>query len=77
MKVIWRMEVITIKDTGNEAMMPAPEDRSPASTDVSKKRPAMSSVNQPSDHAARVGCILFFHHQEHDRGNGKQRQQDR
>ena len=36
MKVIWRIEVTTMSDTGNEAIMPAREDRSPISSGVLK-----------------------------------------
>jgi hypothetical protein len=46
--VICRIDVTTVNDTGNEAIIPAAEDRKPTSIDVSKKKPAMISVkSQP------------------------------
>ena len=45
MKVICKIEVTTIRDTGKEAMIPAAEERRPTSTEVLKKRSAMTRVS--------------------------------
>jgi len=48
MKLIWNIEVRTIKETGKEAMMPAAEDLSPTSRVVLKEKYAMPIVkNNP------------------------------
>lgn len=48
MNVICRIEVTTISETGNDAMMPAIEDLSPTSREVLKNSHAIASVaSQP------------------------------
>jgi hypothetical protein len=60
MKLICRIDVATIKDTGNEAIMPATDERKPTSREVLKKRYAMAAVRShptvPLESAAN--CFL-------------------
>ena len=77
MKVICRMDVKTMRETGKEAMTPAADDRSPTSGVVLKKRQAMGHRQDPADDTARIGGELAAHHQVDDHGDRQKDQEDR